>query len=70
LYDNKLLAKSVEFAREFINGLAPIVVSGKWGLIDYTGKFVVEPKFNSIVRPIEVHSIFEKKGHYSGFLYV
>jgi len=33
------------FSQSFSEGLASVVIDGKYGFIDKTGKFVIEPKF-------------------------
>lgn len=37
-----------EAVRPFAEGVAPVKLNGKWGLIDLTGKFVVEPRFGEV----------------------
>lgn len=47
------LAISISFdkAGKFVNGYAPVLVGESWGLIDKSGKFVVEPKYSWIGNP-------------------
>lgn len=33
-------------AQPFSGGLAAVAVNGKWGYIDQSGTFVIEPRFN------------------------
>lgn len=37
-----------DWASEFNNGLAGVVVNDKWGMIDKTGKLVIQPQFDSL----------------------
>jgi hypothetical protein len=32
--------------RDFSERYAPVLISGKWGFIDETGKFVIAPRFD------------------------
>ena len=34
-------------AHEFCGGLAPVKLNDKWGYIDQSASFVIEPKFNA-----------------------
>jgi hypothetical protein len=53
LDERKLLQKPIQDARYFSKGIAPVKVSGKWGLINYSGDFVIEPIFDDIRRQFE-----------------
>ncbi|MEH7223212.1 WG repeat-containing protein [Bacillus sp. JJ1566] len=53
LQGKKLLSKPVEEGRSFVKGLAAVKVNSKWGFIDYSGQFVVKPKYDGVERPTD-----------------
>lgn len=43
--DKVAIPRKFEIASSFRDGLAPVRVNGKWGVIDTTGQFIIEPKY-------------------------
>ncbi|MBA4389174.1 MAG: hypothetical protein C0404_14470 [Verrucomicrobia bacterium] len=43
----KVIDPQYQGARQFSEGLAPVMVDGKWGYIDKTAKMVINPQFDS-----------------------
>ena len=44
--DGNIVIKAIyESAEMFSEGYSAVEVEGKWGLIDETGKYIIEPKF-------------------------
>lgn len=48
-------------------GMPPVEIDGKWGLIDKTGKFVIEPKYDDITTFAEGLAIVDLQGK-SGYI--
>ena len=41
-----MIESQFDWAGSFSEGLARVEIDYKWGFIDITGKFVIEPKFD------------------------
>ncbi len=49
-YSGKVVLEGpYESAHAFVNGVAPVMVNGKWGFIDKSGEFIIEPVYDSYV---------------------
>ncbi|MBL8993928.1 MAG: WG repeat-containing protein [Spirochaetia bacterium] len=57
----------IETLWDLVEGLAPVQIGGRWGLIDSKGKLIVQPEYDSLGLLSEGRICFEKNKQY-GFL--
>lgn len=62
-----VLDERFDNARDFSEGLAPVLKEGKWGYIDKSGRLVIEPRFDN-AQPFADGRALVKVGDLHGFI--
>jgi hypothetical protein len=62
-----VLDERFDNARDFSEGLAPVLKNGKWGYIDKSGRLVIEPRFDN-AQPFSEGRGLVKEGDLYGFI--
>jgi len=72
LKGNVVINPIFEHGNDFYEGLASVSLGGKWGFIDTTWKFVIEPKFSNAGCFCEglapVHTEYSINGSFNSFI--